>query len=187
MQSPKVLKVNEVLFGISVVPSNRIKEIKKFGSILNNEHSLYGRTGIMKNIDGGVKFSGVPYFWKGGISGDIKFQLTENPVFMSFDIESSYYTIQTNTHGEFSAFDFIHIYSIHPLLLVGNEYVYFGAGIYFFSSFHNENIRSYNLISGITYPGKKLQPRIEVNTNLKFENRNFTFISFGIEYHYNDK
>ena len=139
LQSPEVLKENEVSGGIGIYPHEAKPKIEKFGfEYLVGGFELTGRMGLGKNYDFGVKAYGFPKIITGGIACDIKYQFLSDPIIVSSSLEASYSThkaVETSTIHLFEGTGFTiqhyrEMYGIHPTLLVGTRNLYGGVKIF---------------------------------------------------------
>lgn len=80
---------------------------------------IYGRFGIVENLDVGVKLSEFYPFLK--VVTDVKYQILRNPITVSADLGYSFYLEHITTHG------------FYPMILFGKENLYGGIKVIFHS------------------------------------------------------
>lgn len=116
-QSPKVLDPGQVNVGLGAMGWMQRNDSDRHQGFL--EVDLYGRIGLTRNLDAGIKLFG-PF---GGIFGDAKYQLWQRPPFLSADLGFSY--------GRFGDMpdsgDDFYYFGFYPMLLIGYEDLYGGV------------------------------------------------------------
>ena len=135
-QNPKVLNPGEKAIGIGSAGYYELKYDESYFA----EFNLYGRFGIEKNKEIGIK-----YLFPTGVCGDVKLQLIDSPIFVSFDFGISY-----SFYIDYNEMDAASILGFYPMLLIGTEHLYGGIK---YNYFINE---TYLRTETLRYPGLML-------------------------------
>ncbi|MCF7792930.1 MAG: hypothetical protein K9N09_03375 [Candidatus Cloacimonetes bacterium] len=149
----------------NVTPEGKYEVGAGSSFILNNDHSTliniecFGRIGLNMRSDVGIKVFGLPGL-SGGLMADYKYQIIENPVYVSVELGASYcYTKDLN------------YYDIYPMLIAGSERFYGGyRGIYRNGVDDDAKVEFNNYMNSFflgckTGPGPYLRPEIAFFTH----------------------
>jgi hypothetical protein len=175
-QSPEVLEPQEKALGIG------------FSEIFNADNSkitsgpmeIYGRFGIVKNLDVGVKLAGfIPWLT---VFTDVKYQFLREPIMVSADLGYSFFHLEDiTTHG------------LYPMVLLGRKYLYGGIKAIYLSSWGTIEPFDESAISGhLFFPGVVVgtsfgdRTRLLLEANIYFtEDRNTPLIFMGVALQHN--
>lgn len=119
----------------------------------------FGRMGLNAHSDLGIKVFGLPGL-SGGLLADYKYQIIENPIYVSADLGASFcYTKDLN------------FYDIYPMLILGSDRFYGGyRGIYRNGVDDDAKVKFNNYMNSFflgwkTGPGPYLRPEIAFFTH----------------------
>jgi len=147
-QSPQVLEPGKRSLGIGISETINPDENKMVVGPLD----IYGRFGIVRNIDVGIKLSGgIPFPLPPWVVlfADVKYQFSEKPLIVSGDLGYSLFRLEDIT-----------TYGIYPMVLLGNEYFYSGLKIVYLSSSGLVNL----IDSAISFKWSTAFPGITIGT-----------------------
>jgi hypothetical protein len=159
-----------------VTPKDKY-EIGAGGSFIANEDEvqivnleLFGRIGLGKNFDTGVKVFGLPGLY-GSFMTDLKYQIIDDPIYISADLGGSY----CYSH-------IVNYYDVYPMLIAGTENIYGGyRRIYRYGNADDSKIEFSGYMQSFfigfkTGPGPYLRPEIAYY----FNNSKTGFLVFGL-------
>ena len=124
-QSPQVLEKGQKSFGLGTAGFYD-HESKNYAI---SEFDIFGRYGLTNQLDGGIKIFGLPFLF-GGIQADLKYQLVNEPLFVSLDMASFYAIASTSDDEDENS---IATFGFTPLILVGNRWLFSGVKINYFT------------------------------------------------------
>lgn len=150
-QSPRVLDPGQANVGLGGAGWVQRHDTHRHHGFL--EGVLYGRVGVTRNLDVGIKLFG-PF---GGIFGDVKYQLWQRPPFVSADLGFSY-----GRFGDMpdSGDDFDYL-GFYPMVLFGYEDLYGGVKLIYV-----EEVRHRKYGPGGTETERYSRPGIVVGTSV---------------------
>lgn len=160
-QSPVVLEKGEISGGFGFTGYIDQEE----GQLQFYEFDTFLRGGLLEDFEGGLKLYGFPALG-GGLQGDFKYQVIEDPVFIAVDM-AVFYALGPKIASE----DYSHTYGYTPMILVGNKTFYCGykyiigfvdAGLSLGSSSRSLEAKAPALIFGLTI-GESFQIMPEIN------------------------
>lgn len=147
-QSPEVLPKSKSETGAGI---SFIADQDNF-FLINVE--LHTRRGLGKNWEAGAKLFGLPGL-SGGVMGEVKYQLTKNPIFIAADMGASVVITKD-----------LNFFDCYPLIIMGSERLYGGyRGIYRNGTDDDLKIQFNSYMNGLFIgykagPGPYLRPEI---------------------------
>ena len=135
LQTPKVVQEGEVIAGVGALAIPVDGDIRCCGV------EAYIRFPYFKNSDIGIKAMGLPGF--GIITGDLKYQLINDPIYLSLDLAYSYTAFEDLGSGS----------GIIPAVFIGTEKFFGGAKIIYSSIEVDDLFGSSSNSTNVKIPG----------------------------------
>jgi hypothetical protein len=173
-QSPSVLEPGEKAVGIGFSSQFDTDDKMTLSSM-----DIYGRFGVIKNLDVGVRLSEFYPFLK--VFTDVKYRILREPVVVSVNMGYSFYVEHIKTHG------------FYPMILFGKDNLYGGIKVILHSIWgrvepFDKNVSTKYLI----FPGFMVgtafgdRTRLLLEANIYFtEDRNTPLIFMGVALQHN--
>ena len=135
LQTPKVMEENESTFGVGAIA------VPIDGEILCCGTEIYARFPFFKKADFGLKAFGLPGF--GTITGDIKYQVLDDPFYLSFDLALTYTSVKGGGSGS----------GVIPAVFIGTDRIFGGAKMIYSSIEYEGLFNSSSQKVSVDFPG----------------------------------
>jgi len=172
-QTPKLLNPGEKVVGVGTAGYYSPKDNDSYVA----EIDIYGRFGIEKNKELGIK-----YLFPTGVCCDAKIQILEKPILVALDFMVSLSYYPPDYQDEYTISETI---GFHPLLLFGRECLYGGIKYTYLheETYLDENIIKYPSLMFGASMGDKFRMLPEINLLFCDENKG-VIVVFGVGFQY---